>query len=63
MNFCYNFVKIFNKQGSTNFFIDFHIQFVVWIIYGIKNVMKMNCNYVCSYFYIVFWITNFDYQK
>jgi hypothetical protein len=28
---------------------DFHIQFVVWIISGIKNIMKMSCNYVCSF--------------
>jgi hypothetical protein len=54
MNFCYNFVEVLNKQGSLNFFIDFHIQFVVWIICGIKNIMKMNCNYVCNFFTLYF---------
>jgi hypothetical protein len=61
MKFWCNFVEVFSKQGNKNFFIDFHIQFVVWIIYGNKNIMKMNYNYVCSFFYIVFWIINFDY--
>jgi hypothetical protein len=54
MNFCCNFVEVFTKQGRTNFFIDFHIQFFVWIIDGIKNNMKMNYNYVCSFFTLNF---------
>jgi hypothetical protein len=40
MDFCCNFVEVFSKQGSTNFSIDFHIQFDVWIIYGIKISWK-----------------------
>jgi hypothetical protein len=61
MEFCYNFVEFFSKLGSTYFFIDFHIQFVVWVIFGINDIMKMNYNYVCNYFYIVLWNTNSGY--
>jgi len=60
MDFFYNFVEVFNKQGSTNFCINFHIQFDVWIIYGIKNIKKWIVNLIVV-FYIVFWITNSSY--
>jgi hypothetical protein len=43
--------------------MDFHIQYVVWIICGIKNIMKINYKSICSYFYIVFWNTNSSYHK
>jgi len=40
MKFCCNFVEVFSKQGNKKLFIDFHIQFVVWIIYGNKKSWK-----------------------
>ncbi len=54
MEFFYNFVEVFSEPRITDFSINSNIQFVVWIIYGIKNIMKMNYNSICSCFYIVF---------
>jgi len=60
MDFCCNFVDIFNKQGSIKKFINFHIQFDVWIIYGIKNIRKWIV-ILFVVFNIILWIIDFSY--